>query len=61
MIKGLGVSAGIAMGEAYVIPSWEWELPDEMADVNDLAFEFERLYEGIRSSKKRAGTDQAEN
>ncbi|MEV2910019.1 phosphoenolpyruvate-utilizing N-terminal domain-containing protein [Paenibacillus larvae] len=51
MIKGLGVSAGIAMGEAYVIPSWEWELPDEMADVNDLAFEFERLYEGIRSSK----------
>lgn len=51
MIKGLGASAGIAMGKAYVIPSWEWEFPEEMADVNDLAFEFERLYEGIRSSK----------
>lgn len=51
MIKGLGASAGIAMGKAFVIPTWEWDFPEKMIDVTDLAYEFERLYDGIRSSK----------
>lgn len=51
MVKGFGGSSGIAIGKAFVMPSWEWELQDKMVDVADLAVEFERLYEGIRSSK----------
>lgn len=51
MIKGNGASSGIAIGKAFVMPDWEWELPDDVIDVNDLAFEFEKLYEGIRLSK----------
>jgi phosphotransferase system enzyme I (PtsI) len=51
MIKGIGASAGIAMGPAFVIPAWEWDFPEKMIDVTDLAYEFERLYDGIRSSK----------
>jgi len=51
MIKGIGASSGIAMGKAFVIPTWEWEFPDKMVDVTDLAQEYERLYNGIRSSK----------
>lgn len=51
MVKGFGASSGIAIGKAFVMPSWEWELPDKMVDVADLAIEFEKLYEGIRSSK----------
>jgi phosphotransferase system enzyme I (PtsI) len=51
MISGLGASAGIAMGQAFVIPTWEWDFPEKMIDVTDLAYEFERLYDGIRSSK----------
>jgi phosphotransferase system enzyme I (PtsI) len=35
-----------------VLPHWEWELPDHRIDVTDLAKEFERLYEGVRRSKK---------
>ncbi|MVO99273.1 phosphoenolpyruvate--protein phosphotransferase [Paenibacillus lutrae] len=51
MIKGLGASSGIAMGPAYVIPAWDWEFPDKMVDATELSFEFERLYDGVRSSK----------
>lgn len=51
MIKGIGASSGIAMGKAFVIPTWEWDFPEEMINVTDLAKEFERLYNGIRSSK----------
>ncbi|MFS0839466.1 phosphoenolpyruvate--protein phosphotransferase [Paenibacillus sp. 1P03SA] len=51
MFKGIGASSGIAMGPAYVIPAWDWEFPDKMVDATDLSFEFERLYDGIRSSK----------
>lgn len=51
MVEGIGASSGIAMGTAFVIPTWEWELPDELIDVTDLAYEFERLYAGIRVSK----------
>jgi phosphoenolpyruvate-protein phosphotransferase (PTS system enzyme I) len=51
MIRGTGASSGIAMGKAFVIPTWEWDFPEKMIDVTDLAYEFERLYDGIRSSK----------
>lgn len=51
MIRGIGASSGIAMGQAFVIPTWEWDFPEKMIDVTDLAYEFERLYDGIRSSK----------
>lgn len=51
MIKGIGASPGIAIGKAFVVPAWEWDFPDKAIDVTDLAYEFERLYEGIRSSK----------
>ncbi|MFC5403171.1 phosphoenolpyruvate--protein phosphotransferase [Cohnella soli] len=51
MIQALGASQGIAIGKAFVLPHWEWELPDQRIDVADLAKEFERLYEGIRRSK----------
>jgi phosphotransferase system enzyme I (PtsI) len=51
LVEGIGASSGIAMGKAFVIPTWEWDFPDKLIDVTDLAFEFERLYDGIRSSK----------
>ncbi|ADM70786.1 Phosphoenolpyruvate-protein phosphotransferase [Paenibacillus polymyxa E681] len=51
MIEGIGAAAGVAIGKAFVLPSWEWDLPDQKMDVVDLAKEFERLYEGIRTSK----------
>lgn len=51
MIRGIGASSGIAMGQAFVIPTWEWDFPEKMIDVTDLSYEFERLYDGIRSSK----------
>ncbi len=51
MYKGTGASSGIAIGKAFVLPAWEWDFPDKMIDVADLAYEFERLYEGIRTSK----------
>jgi phosphotransferase system enzyme I (PtsI) len=51
MIRGIGASDGIAMGKAFMIPTWEWDFPEKMVDVTDLAYEFERLYDGIRSSK----------
>jgi phosphotransferase system enzyme I (PtsI) len=51
MIQALGASQGIAIGKAFVLPHWEWELPDQKIDVADLAKEFDRLYEGVRRSK----------
>ncbi|EFM12904.1 phosphoenolpyruvate-protein phosphotransferase [Paenibacillus curdlanolyticus YK9] len=51
MINGIGASPGIAIGKSFVLPNWEWELTDQKIDVADLAREFERLYEGIRTSK----------
>ncbi|SFI28967.1 phosphotransferase system, enzyme I, PtsI [Paenibacillus sp. UNC496MF] len=51
MIQGIGASTGIAIGKAFVLPNWEWDLPEQKIDVGDLAREFDRLYEGIRTSK----------
>ncbi|MGW9528072.1 phosphoenolpyruvate--protein phosphotransferase [Paenibacillus terrae] len=51
MIEGIGAAAGVAIGKAFVLPSWEWDLPEQKMDAVDLAKEFERLYEGIRTSK----------
>ncbi|GIQ68309.1 phosphoenolpyruvate--protein phosphotransferase [Xylanibacillus composti] len=51
MVKGIGASPGIAVGKAFVLPNWEWDVPDNTIDVADLAAEFERLYEGIHTSK----------
>ncbi|CAM2822809.1 phosphoenolpyruvate--protein phosphotransferase [Paenibacillus sediminis] len=51
MIQGIGAAPGIAIGKAFVLPTWEWELPDQKMDAVDLAKEIERLYEGIRTSK----------
>ncbi|WP_270172088.1 phosphoenolpyruvate--protein phosphotransferase [Paenibacillus sp. SYP-B4298] len=51
MIQGIGASAGIAIGKAFVLPNWEWDVPEQKIDVTDLAKEFDRLYEGIKTSK----------
>ncbi|ALS27426.1 phosphoenolpyruvate-protein phosphotransferase [Paenibacillus sp. 32O-W] len=51
MIQGIGASSGIAIGKTFVLPNWEWDLPEQKIDVADLAREFDRLYEGIRTSK----------
>ncbi|WP_379133371.1 phosphoenolpyruvate--protein phosphotransferase [Paenibacillus sp. sgz500958] len=51
MIQGIGASSGVAIGKAFVLPNWEWSLPDNEVNPVDLAKEFERLYEGIRTSK----------
>jgi hypothetical protein len=51
MAKGIGASPGIAIAKAFILPALEWELSDVMIDVADLAVEFEKLYDGIRSSK----------
>ncbi|WP_054958347.1 phosphoenolpyruvate--protein phosphotransferase [Paenibacillus dakarensis] len=51
MIQGIGAAAGVAFGKAFVLPHWELDLPDTEIDAVDLAKEFERLYEGIRTSK----------
>ena len=50
-VQGIGASNGIAIGKAFVLPTWEWDVPEEKMDPTDLAREFERLYEGIRSSR----------
>lgn len=51
MIQGIGAAAGVAIGKAFVLPAWEWDVPDRRMETVDLAKEFERLYEGIRTSK----------
>jgi phosphotransferase system enzyme I (PtsI) len=60
MIQALGASAGIAIGKAFVLPNWEWELPDQKIDVIDLAKEFDRLYEGVRRSKSEIAQMKSE-
>ncbi|MCS7459406.1 phosphoenolpyruvate--protein phosphotransferase [Paenibacillus doosanensis] len=60
MAEGIGASSGIAMGKAFVIPTWEWDFPEKLIDVTDLAYEFERLYDGIRSSKDEIETIKQE-
>lgn len=51
MIQGIGASTGVAIGRAFVLPSWEWDVPDRRMENIDLTREFDRLYEGIRTSK----------
>lgn len=51
MIQGIGAAAGVAIGKAFVLPTWDWDVPDRRMEKVDLAKEFERLYEGIRTSK----------
>ncbi|WP_322924685.1 phosphoenolpyruvate--protein phosphotransferase [Paenibacillus campi] len=51
MIQGVAAAAGVAIGKAFVLPTWEWDVPDQKLDAVDLTREFERLYEGIRTSK----------
>ncbi|MBB6671116.1 phosphoenolpyruvate--protein phosphotransferase [Cohnella nanjingensis] len=51
MIQALAASEGIAIGKAFVLPNWEWEMPEQKIDVGDLALEFDRLYEGVNRSK----------
>ncbi|RUT36288.1 phosphoenolpyruvate--protein phosphotransferase [Paenibacillus zeisoli] len=51
MIQGIGASTGVAIGRAFVLPSWEWDVPDRRMENIDLTKEFDRLYEGIRTSK----------
>lgn len=51
MVNGIGAASGIAIGKAFVLPSWEWDLPEKLVDVADVAFEFEKLYDGIRLSR----------
>lgn len=51
MIQALAASEGIAIGKAFVLPNWEWEMPEQKIGVPDLAAEFERLYEGVKRSK----------
>ena len=60
MIQALGASSGIAIGKAFVLPHWEWELPEQKIDVADLAKEFERLYEGVRRSKSEIAQIKSE-
>jgi len=51
MIIGIGAAPGVAIGRAFVLPTWEWDIPDQKMDVVDLTREFERLTEGIRTSR----------
>jgi phosphotransferase system enzyme I (PtsI) len=51
MIQGIGAATGVAIGKAFVLPAWDWDVPDQRMEKIDLALEFERLYEGIRTSK----------
>lgn len=50
-VRGIGASSGIAIGKAFVLPAWQWDIPDKNIDVSELAGEFERLYQGIRQSR----------
>jgi phosphoenolpyruvate-protein phosphotransferase (PTS system enzyme I) len=60
MIQALGASDGIAIGKAFVLPQWDWELPEQKIDVADLAKEFDRLYEGVRRSKSEIARIKSE-
>jgi len=58
--QGTGASGGIAIGKAFVLPHWEWDIPDAKKNVTDLAAEFERLYAGIRNSKEEITSTKEE-
>ncbi|CAM3308253.1 MULTISPECIES: phosphoenolpyruvate--protein phosphotransferase [Saccharibacillus] len=51
MITCIGAAPGVAIGRAFVLPTWEWDVPDQKMDVVDLTREFERLTEGIHTSR----------
>ena len=51
IVKGIGASPGVAIGNAFVLPTWEWEVPEKIIDVSEMAGEFERLSKGINQSK----------
>ena len=52
MMKGIAASPGIAIGKAFVLPHWEWEPADVPIDVADLAYELERLSEGVKTARR---------
>lgn len=60
MNKGIGASSGIAIGKAFVLPTWEWDIPEKEIDIADLSIEIERLYRGIQISKDEITTIKAE-
>ncbi|WP_223066435.1 phosphoenolpyruvate--protein phosphotransferase [Paenibacillus caui] len=51
MIQGIGAAAGVAIGRAFVLPAWEMDVQDRRLETIDLSKEFERLHEGIITSK----------
>ncbi|WP_040948551.1 phosphoenolpyruvate--protein phosphotransferase [Gorillibacterium massiliense] len=52
MSNGIGAAPGIAIGRAYVLPVWEWELPEKPGKETDLASEMDKLYSSIRFSRE---------
>lgn len=51
MIQGIGAAAGVAIGRAFVLPDWELDIQERRLETIDLGKEFERLHEGIITSK----------
>ncbi|WP_438433489.1 phosphoenolpyruvate--protein phosphotransferase [Gorillibacterium sp. sgz500922] len=47
----IGVSPGIAIGRAYVLPSSEWDIPERDLEEADLTEEIDKLLSGVRQSK----------
>jgi len=47
----IGAAPGIAIGTAFSMPQWEYELPDRIVDTAQLGQELQRLYEGVSISK----------
>lgn len=47
----IGAAPGIAVGPAFNLPQWEYELPDRIVDAAQLGHELQRLYEGVSISK----------
>ncbi len=51
MIQGVGASTGVGIGNAIVLPVWEWNLSEHRFEVTDAAQEYIRVEESIRCSK----------
>lgn len=51
MIQGIGAAGGVAIGRAFVLPAWELDIQDRRMETIDLNKEFDRLHEGIITSK----------
>lgn len=47
----IGAAPGIAIGSAFNMPQWEYELPDRIIDAAQLGQELQRLYDGVSISK----------